>query len=251
MMEFEMENKKENQNQNERNISRSSQSSIFSNPELKDKKVYYLRISLIIINIISAICGFYIFQKRQHYLSKEYNFEYYNCLLFFVVIYSLGMVAALIFSFLFSALIKLYIFIKNIFSNPKPLILDEDRLSENSIRYINIHSDEVSFIPYALTFFVISTAVLYFISLPYSLFLLLFMTKNEFYSNFKDFKLLYFFLIINAIGGLILFYVLLIIAFVKRDGSFRKISYYIDDNNLNSLRNEIRGAMQKAEQIII
>jgi uncharacterized membrane protein len=73
------------------------------------------------------------------------------------------------------------------------------------------------------------------------------MARNETYSKFKDFRLLYFFMIINTLAGLILFYVLLIIVFVKREGAFRKINYYIDDNNLDNLRNEIRGEMNKAE----
>ena len=74
------------------------------------------------------------------------------------------------------------------------------------------------------------------------------MNKNIYYSNTKDFALLYIFVIVNAIAGMILFYILLIIVFAKRDGSFRQRSYFIDDNNLNNLRNEIRDAMDKAEK---
>ena len=59
--------------------------------------------------------------------------------------------------------------------------------------------------------------------------------------------MLYLFIIINGIAGLILFYILLIVVFVKRNGSFRQRNYFIDDENLNNLRNEIRGAMEKAE----
>ena len=125
---------------------------------------------------------------------------------------------------------------------------NNEQLSENSFRYIKGNSNDISFIPYTFTFFVVATMIIYFISLPYSIFLLIFMARNKTYSNLKEFKLLYFFVIINTFAGLILFYVLLIIVFVKRDGSFRKINYYIDDNNLDNLRNEIRGAMNKAEQ---
>jgi uncharacterized membrane protein len=243
-MEFEMENRNEN-GKNEKKI-RSSNSSINSNPEIKDKKI--LRISLILINIISLFSGFYFFKYRQYYLSPEYNFEYYDSLLVYVITYSLGMIASLIFSVLFTSLIKICIYIINMFNENKATLANNEQLSENSFRYINGNSNDVSFIPYTLTIFVVATMIIYFISLPYSIFLLIFMAKNETYSKFKDFRLLYFFIIINTLAGSILFYVLLIIVFVKREGSFRKINYYIDDNNLENLRNEIRGEMNKAEQ---
>ena len=244
MMEFEMENRNEN-GKNEKKI-RSSNSSINSNPEIKDKKI--LRISLILINIISLFSGFYFFKYRQYYLSPEYNFEYYDSLLVYVITYSLGMIASLIFSVLFTSLIKICIYIINMFNENKATLANNEQLSENSFRYINGNSNDVSFIPYTLTIFVMATMIIYFISLPYSIFLFIFMVRNETYSKFKDFRLLYFFIIINTLAGSILFYVLLIIVFVKREGSFRKINYYIDDNNLENLRNEIRGEMNKAEQ---
>lgn len=243
MMEFEMENRNEN-GKNEK--IRSSNSSINSNPEIKDKKI--LRISLIFINIISSFSGFYILKNKKYYLSPEYNFEYSDSLLVYVITYSLGMLAALIFSILFGAFIKIFIYIINMFKENQATLANNEQLSENSFRYINGNSNDVSFIPYTFTSFVVVTMVIYFISLPYSIFLLIFMTRNETYSNFKDYRLLYFFVIINTLAGLILFYVLLIIVFVKRERSFRKINYYIDDNNLDNLRNEIRGAMNKAEQ---
>lgn len=245
MMEFEMENRNENENEKNEKI-RSSNSSINSNPEIKDKKI--LRISLILINIISILSGCYILKYRQYYLSPEYNFEYYDSLLLFVIAYSLGMLASLAFSILLAALIKICIYIINSFKENQATLANNEQLSENSFRYIKGNSNDISFIPYTFTFFVVATMIIYFISLPYSIFLLIFMARNKTYSNLKEFKLLYFFVIINTFAGLILFYVLLIIVFVKRDGSFRKINYYIDDNNLDNLRNEIRGAMNKAEQ---
>ena len=95
--------------------------------------------------------------------------------------------------------------------------------------------------------FIICTAIIYLLSLPYSIFLFIFLNKNEFYAYLNNFIMLYLFIIINGIAGLILFYILLVVVFVKRNGSFRQRNYFIDDDNLNNLRNEIRGAMQKAE----
>ena len=226
-----------------------SQSSINSNPELKEKKVYFLRISLIIINIISLISGFYLYENRLYYLSQEYKFDYRKYLFIFIILYSLGMIGTVIFSFLLAILLKIFIFIINLcFEESKPLIKNEEIHSENSFRFINSKANKISIIPYAFTFFIIFTANLYLIGLPYSIFLLIFMNKNIYYSNYKDFSLLYIFVIINTIAGFILFYILLIIVFARRDGSFRQRNFFIDDNNLDNLRNEIRGAMDKAEK---
>ena len=60
---------------------RNSQSSINSNPELKNKRIFYLRISLILINVISLILGIYIWKDKEYYLNPEYNFEYQELLL--------------------------------------------------------------------------------------------------------------------------------------------------------------------------
>lgn len=236
------------QNGKDQGKNRSSQSSINSNPELKEKKIYFLRISLILINIISFISGFYIFKNKDFYLSEDYKFEYSNSLYIFLILYSLGMIGTLIVSFLLSILIKIIILIVYLFSDTqKPLIKAEEKHSESSIRFINSHANEFSIIPYTFTFFVVITSVIYLLSLPYSIYLLIFISKNEYYTNTREFAVLYFFIIINLIAGLILFYVLLVIVFAKRNGSFRQNSFFIDDNNLNNLRNEIRGAMQRAE----
>ena len=120
--------------------------------------------------------------------------------------------------------------------------------SENSFRYINAHADDITLIPYTLTRFVVTTTIIYFLSLPYSIFLIIFLQKNKTYSSLKDFRILYSFLIINFIAGLIIFYVILIVVFVKREGSFIKRRVSIDDNNLANLKEEIKNAMKKEEQ---
>ena len=204
---------------------------------------------LIIINIISLISGIYIHQNRNYYLSKEYKFLYSNSLFIFIIIYTLGMFGTLIFSFLLSVLLKIITLIINIFIDDNKIRFNknEEKHSENSFLFINSNSNQFSVISYTFTLFIITTTIIYFLSLPYSIFLLIFMNKNEYYSNSNDFPILYFFVIINTIAGFILFYVLLIIVFAKREGSFRQRSFFIDDNNLNVLRNEIRQAMEKAE----
>ena len=159
------------------------------------------------------------------------------------------MFGTLIFSFLLSVLLKIITLIINIFIDDNKIRFNknEEKHSENSFVYINSNSNQFSAISYTFTLFIITTTIIYFLSLPYSIFLLIFMNKNEYYSNSNDFPILYFFVIINTIAGFILFYVLLIIVFAKREGSFRQRSFFIDDNNLNVLRNEIRQAMEKAE----
>ena len=236
---------------NKNNNLRDSISSINSNPELRNNKIFYLRISLIIINLISAILGFYIYKDKDYYLKKEYNFEYYNYLFLFVFIYSLGMIFSLIISFILAIVIKAFFIILKLFSknnDNNSLIKGERNPSENSIRYINSQADEISIIPYTLTLFVVITAVVYFFSLPYSIFLLIFLHNDKTYSSLSNFRKLYLFLVINLIAGLIMFYVILIIVFVKREGSLRKRRISIDDNNLQNIKDEIKEAMQKAEQ---
>ena len=198
---------------------------------------------------MSLISGIYIYQNRNYYLSKAYKFEYSKTLLIFIILYTLGMLGTLIFSFFLSVLLKIIVSIINMFQDKSkiPLNKNEEKHSENSFAFINSNSNEFSIIAYTFTLFIITTAIIYFLSLPYSIFLLIFMNKNEYYNNSNDFPVLYFFVIINTIAGSIIFYVLLIIAFAKREGSFRQISFFIDDNNLNDLRNEIREAMKKAE----
>ena len=236
---------------NKNNNLRDSISSINSNPELRNNKIFYLRISLIIINLISAILGFYIYKDKDYYLKKEYNFEYYNYLLLFVFIYSLGMIFSLIISFILAIVIKAFFFFFKLCSknnDNNSLIKGERNPSENSIRYINSQADEISIIPYTLTLFVVITAVIYFFSLPYSIFLLIFLHNDKTYSSLSNFRKLYLFLVINLIAGLIMFYVILIIVFVKREGSLRKRRISIDDNNLQNIKDEIKEAMQKAKQ---
>ena len=161
------------------------------------------------------------------------------------------MLFTFVFAFILSLLIKIIVCIFNSFSKTnenKSLIKEERPPSENSIRYINANSDEISLIPYTLTWFIVTTSIIYFLSLPYTIFLFIFIHKNKVYSNMKDFRVLYSFLVINFIAGLIMFYVILIVIFVKREGSFRKRKFSIDDKNLENLKDEIRGAMENVEQ---
>ena len=246
-MEFEISN----QNNNNHNNLRNSTSSINSNPELKDNKIFFLRILLIIINAISAILGYFIYKNKEYYLKKDYNFEYFYYLLIFIIIYSLGMLLTLIAAFILAIIIKTFFIILKSCSkndNHQSLIKGEKSPSENSIRFINSNADEISIIPYTLTWFVVITSIIYFLSLPYSIFLLIFLHKDKTYSSITNFRILYSFLVINLIAGLILFYVILLVIFVKREGSLRKKRLSIDDKNLEEIKKEIKEAMQKAEQ---
>ena len=235
--------------QKELNISGSS---INSNPELKHFTIFYLRILLIIINIISLILGCYIYQDKEYYLNPEYKFDYIEYLEDFLIIYSFGMISTLIFAFILSLIIKICVFILNKFSknnNSNQLINNEERPpTENSFRFINAYTDEIALIPYTLTLFIVTTSIIYFLSLPYSIFLFIFLQKDKIYSSLKNFKMLYSFLVINLIAGFIIFYVILIVVFVKREGSFRKEKIAIDDINLENFKEEIKNAMRNAEQ---
>ena len=54
----------------------------------EQKHYYYVRIGLIITDIISLVFGIYILVKFDKYLSKEFNFSHRKLLLFFIYIFS-------------------------------------------------------------------------------------------------------------------------------------------------------------------
>ena len=155
------------------------------------------------------------------------------------------MIASLIISFLLFILIKIFIFIINFICNDNSESLNKknEKVSSNSN---NSYLNQFSLLPYSFSLFIVITCIIYFISLPYSIFLLYFMNKNKFYSNYKEFIILYFFVIINSFSGLILLYILLISIFTKRKGSVRKRQLFIDYNKLNKIKKEIKEAMEKA-----
>ena len=80
--------------------------SIKVNRQLGEQKHYfYVRITLIITDIITLILGVYILVNRNYFLDENYNFESHRLLLAFVYIYSPSAIGIFIVSFILSLLV--------------------------------------------------------------------------------------------------------------------------------------------------
>ena len=231
---------------------KSSRPSLDSIQEISYKKEKLIRISLIVINIISLITGIYILNNSDFYLNKDYKFQNHRSLFVFIIIYMLGMISALIISFLIALTAKLIYYFKNKKQNE---IINNNIQNENlenneqfhsriSEFIINNKQSEFALIPFTLSYFIAVTLGLYFIALPYSFFLIINLLRNDTYSKLITFFLLYFFLIINLLAGLIMVISLFYMVFAKRSGSVRKIEYPVDNDNVENIREQVRKAIQ-------
>ena len=214
------------QQHNTTNFSRPSLDSI---QEISTKREPLFRLSLILINMLSFISGIYILYHRNYYLRKDYKFSNYRSLYVFIITYTLGMLAALLLSFVIAIIAKLIIFYKNKKQNNstgeatnRELVNNEEGHSRISIFILNNTPNEIAVIPFTLSYFIALTIGLYFIALPYSFCLIVNLLKNEHYSKVMSFFWLYFFLFINLIAGSIMIIVLFYMVFKKRSGSVRK-----------------------------
>ena len=229
-----------------------SKPSFDSVQEMSSKNRTLIGLSLIIINIISFILGIYILYNNDYYLNPEFHFSNRVSLYVFTILYSSGMLSALIISFVFSLIVKLiYKYINN---NNSPdnngkekldLINSENDQTSLSFFIINKKHNEIALIPFTLSYFIIFTIVIYFIALPYAFILIIKLFQNDFLRKIFSFFLLYLFIILNLVAGLILVLFLFYIVFVKKRGNVRKQEYNIDNSNLDNIKNEIRNAMQK------
>ena len=223
--------------------------------EMNSKNRSLFSITLFSINVISFIFGVYILYHNDYYLNPEYKFVNQISLYIFIIIYTLGMLSSLILSFLFALIMKLIQHYKN--KNKKytnnninnnnsniDLIPNEEVHSQISSFIINNKQNEIALIPFTLSYFIAFTIAIYLIALPYSLLLIFNLFYNEFLGKVFSFILLYLFVFINFCAGLINVIVLFYLVFVKKRGNIRKIDYNINNNNIESIRNEIRNAMK-------
>jgi hypothetical protein len=228
-----------------------SKPSLDSIEEMSSKNRTFFRLTLITINIISFIIGIYILYNNNYYLNPDFKFSNYISLYFFIILYSFGMLSALILSFLFSLVLKIIYHYKNnnskdnnINSSKIDLMENEQDHSQISIFILNDKQNEVALIPSTLSYFIITTIGLYFIALPFAFILMIKLFQNEFLRKIFSFLLLYIFMIINLIAGLIMVLVLFYMVFIKKRGNIRKLDYNIDNNIIENIRNEVRNAMK-------
>lgn len=225
--------------------------SLDSIQEISQTKERIIRIFLILFNITSLIIGGYILSHRDYYLNPDYNFKNYIFLYLFIITYTLGMILALILSFLVAIIVKVIYFFKNkghiseksTIDTNNNLILDEQAHSRISVFVMSNKQNEIALFPFTFSYFLVFTIGLYFISLPYSFFLLINLFRDKTYSNVISFFWLYIFLGINFIAGLMMFISLCYMVCAKRSGSVRKFEYPIDNDNVEKIRNEVAEAI--------
>ena len=224
--------------------------------EMSSKSRTLFSVSLFVINIISFIIGVYILYHNDYYLNPEYKFVNQISLYIFIIIYTLGMISALIFSFLFALIMKIIYYYKNnnkrflnISNNNNnnsnlELIANEEDHSQISSFIIKNKQNKIALIPFTLSYFIAFTIGIYLTALPYAFLLIYNLLQNDVLCTVFSFKLLYLFMLINLCAGLINFFVLIYLVFVKTRGNIRKMDYNIDNNNIENIRNEIRNAMK-------
>ena len=199
--------------------------------ELTPTEEYYFRRIILFICFINSILGYYLLSNSSFYFIPKQKFLYYKELKFFIIVYSLNLLLTLIISFLIALIIYILyvIFIKK----------------RNKT---NISVDEISLIPYTFTIFIILDIILYFASLPCSLFLLWKMIKNIFYSDYRKYMLLYIFIGINCIIGLILLYTLIVMIIKNATHSVKQIKFDFEENKLSKIKDEVKEAMKNVHK---
>jgi hypothetical protein len=74
------------------------------------------------------------------------------------------------------------------------------------------------------------------------------MIKNDEYSNYKKYLLLYIFIGINIFIGLILLYTLISMIIKNATHSDKQIKFDFDESKLNKIKDEINAAMKKVNK---
>ena len=233
-----------------------SKLSLDSVEEISSRTRSLLSLSLIIINLISIIIGIFILYNNNYYLNPDFKFSNQISLFIFIIIYTFGILFALIMSFLFSLIMKIIYYYKNS-NNPiinnndndnnnnnnNNLVDNEKKLGRISIFILNNQRNEIALIPFTLSYFIIFIICIYFIAFPYAIILMIKLLQNNFLRKVFSFILLYLFILINLLAGLIMDLALFYIVFVKKRGNIRKQEFNIDNSNIENIRNEIRIAM--------
>ena len=227
-------------------------SSMNSIPEFKNNYEDYIRKSIIITNVTCFLLGINFLIKKDFYFNKNYQYIQRKSLIIFIIIFSLGVLGTFILSFIISLIIYSISKVKSCIFSKK-----EENLSNNS-NEINVNNNEnqlllnekvdtVSLLPYTLTITIILTILFYILGFPFSFYLIYTLLKNNFYSSFFNFYLLYLFLLINNIEGAIFIFVLIFILVVKSKENNRKESLNYDEDNMEKYFIEIKDAINLAK----
>lgn len=221
--------------------------SIDSFPEFRNK--LYLSKIIISISILSLILGVYILIKGNYYFNPNYNFTSLNFLYYYIIIFTFDLFGILFLSFLITLFIKLFIAIKKCFKSrnkdiiEKEILLEENNINNNiSLREIE-NADNIGLIPYTLSIGIFLNIILYVFGFPCSFYLIYCLMKNDIYSNFIDFSLIYLFIVINSISGGIFLFILFAFIRNRTYNSLRKMSFNYDEDNLMAVYKEVKDAI--------
>ena len=221
--------------------------SIDSFPEFRNK--LYLSKIIISISILSLILGVYILIKGNYYFNPNYNFTSLNFLYYYIIIFTFDLFGILFLSFLITLFIKLFIAIKKCFKSrnkdiiEKEILLEENNINNKiSLREIE-NADNIGLIPYTLSIGIFLNIILYVFGFPCSFYLIYCLMKNDIYSNFIDFSLIYLFIVINSISGGIFLFILFAFIRNRTYNSLRKMSFNYDEDNLMAVYKEVKDAI--------
>ena len=221
--------------------------SIDSFPEFRNK--LYLSKIIVSISILSLIFGIYILIKGNYYFNPNYNFTSLNFLYYYIIIFTFDLFGILFLSFLITLFIKLFIAIKKCFKSrnkdiiEKEILLEENNINNNiSLREIE-SADNIGLIPYTLSIGIFLNIILYVFGFPCSFYLIYCLMKNDIYSNFIDFSLIYLFIVINCISGGIFLFILFAFIRNRTYNSLRKMSFSYDEDNLMAVYKEVKDAI--------
>ena len=216
-------------------------------PEFRNK--LYLSKIIISISILSLILGVYILIKGNYYFNPNYNFTSLNFLYYYIIIFTFDLFGILFLSFLITLFIKLFIAIKKCFKSrnkdiiEKEILLEENNINNNiSLREIE-NADNIGLIPYTLSIGIFLNIILYVFGFPCSFYLIYCLMKNDIYSNFIDFSLIYLFIVINSISGGIFLFILFAFIRNRTYNSLRKMSFNYDEDNLMAVYKEVKDAI--------
>ena len=189
------------------------------------------KIFFISISIVCSIFGIFLLINKDYYFSNDYNFKYLNLLIIFVYVYTIGILSAIIISFVLSIFIFIILKIINCCKKKK----------QNNMHLGN-NIDEISFLNLCISISTLIIIFLYLLTLLYGIFLIIKMRKNINYKDYLKFFFLYSFIIINILLGLSLFIKFLKKLFTKQKTSNRVKHYKLEEEYIENIEKEINQA---------
>ena len=246
------------------------------------KHYFYVRVILILTEIVSLASGIFILVNFNDYLKVD--FDYHNLLLFFIYIYGASAIGIFIIATFFSIFIYLFyccfekekIYGKNLYDEEEQQVImegfkkqftGENEKSESvdvtkesipeqkdaylvqtgETEYIGFNADKVTLFPYMVTIYVILTIFFYFVALPLSIILLVQMWDHPDYRDKAEYWPLYVFVFTNLVKGVLIVIVFIHMFCAKRiENNILKKNMEKKKKRIEELRDEVVHAIKNA-----